>query len=71
MLQNVRKENIRKEARTKDSVERVPHVDGVELGSREGTAHGSVRCKTTHFVRNGVSVLSYFMSHQELHFLLL
>lgn len=30
---------------TQDSVERVPHVDSVELRGREGTAHRSVTCK--------------------------
>lgn len=42
---------------TQDSVERVPHVDRVELGGREGTAHRSVSYEKTHGVRNSGFVL--------------
>ncbi len=37
---------------TQDSVERVPHIDSVELRCREGTAHRSVACEITREVRN-------------------
>lgn len=31
-------------ALTQDSVQRVSHVNGVELGGRQGAAHGPVSC---------------------------
>lgn len=37
---------------TQNSVEGFPHVDRVKLGCREGAAHRSVSCQTTHDVRN-------------------
>lgn len=32
---------------TQDSIERVPHVDGVQLRRRQGAAHGPVSCEAT------------------------
>lgn len=46
---------------TQDSVERIPHVDSVELGGREGTAHRSVACEITREVRNSGFVFIFFV----------
>lgn len=48
---------------TQDSVEGVPHVDSVELGGREGTAHRSVSCQITCDVRNRGFVVFYIFCH--------